>query len=185
MGNAAAVLTSFPAEGGYPTNDAYDDAAIHHLKQIETALFSDGGLKGDQLAQIIKVETPRVSVCGPENMLTVIPPHPKKLDPAVHSISYLALIEALQDYPEFSVEERGSALIEFYTSFDAMQVRYAGNWFSGWLKRLAKPSFPLPVSLGPSISGQRATDNRHIARCQSWFGHGRDFKARSHRFSPD
>lgn len=56
MGDAAAsVLTSFPADGGYPTNDAYNDAAIHHLKQIETVLFSKGGLTGDQLVQILKV----------------------------------------------------------------------------------------------------------------------------------
>lgn len=62
MGDAASVLTSFPAAGGYPTNEAYDDAVIHHLNQIETVLFSDGGLKGNQLAQIIKVDTPQVDV---------------------------------------------------------------------------------------------------------------------------
>lgn len=77
----------------------------------------------------------------------------QRLDPAVYSISYLALIEALQDYPEFSVEDRGNALIEFYTSFDARQVRYAGNWFSGWLKRLAKQNFPLPVRKSPFDGG--------------------------------
>lgn len=62
MGDAASVLTSFPAARGYPTNEAYDDAAIHHLNQIEMVLFSDGGLKGSQLAQLIKVGAPRLDV---------------------------------------------------------------------------------------------------------------------------
>lgn len=59
MVDAASVLTGFPAEGGYPTNDAYDDAAILHLKQMEMALFSNGGVKGEELSQLIKVDLPR------------------------------------------------------------------------------------------------------------------------------
>lgn len=56
MVDAAAVLTSFPAEGGYPTDDIYDDAAIAFLKQLEIVLFSNAGAKGKDLVQLIKVD---------------------------------------------------------------------------------------------------------------------------------
>lgn len=56
MVDAASVFTSFPAKGGYSTNELYDEAAIQHLKKLETTLFSDGGVTGDKLAQIIKVD---------------------------------------------------------------------------------------------------------------------------------
>lgn len=68
------------------------------------------------------------------------------LDPAVNSISYLLVLDTLQDYQGFPAEERAQALINFFLSFDARQIRYVGSLFSQWLKIVASERFPLPVS---------------------------------------
>lgn len=68
------------------------------------------------------------------------------LNPAVNSLSYLAILDLLQDVNAASPEQRATATINFYTSFDPRQIRYAGQMFTNCLKTMISGTFPLPVS---------------------------------------
>lgn len=72
------------------------------------------------------------------------------LNPAVNSLSYLAILDLLQDVDAASPEQRATAAINFYTSFDPRQIRYAGAMFTSCLKTMISGTFPLPVSIGLS-----------------------------------
>lgn len=69
------------------------------------------------------------------------------LNPAVNSLSYLAILDLfIQDVNAASPEQRATAIISFYTSFDPRQIRYAGQMFTSCLKTMISGTFPLPVS---------------------------------------
>lgn len=55
MENVTSILMGFPSESGYPSDEAYDDAAISHLKQIEKLLFTEDSPTGELLTKNLKV----------------------------------------------------------------------------------------------------------------------------------
>lgn len=67
------------------------------------------------------------------------------LDPAVNSLSYLVVLDSLKGYDGISAEDRAVATIQFFTSFDARQIRYAGDTFLSYLRHMASDRFILPV----------------------------------------
>ncbi|KAF3761126.1 regulation of circadian rhythm and developmental growth [Cryphonectria parasitica EP155] len=129
MGDAASILLGFPPETSSPDEEFYDQAISLHIKKVDELLSSrKAAVQGDEAIRLLKL-----------------------LNPAAHSISYLAILDSLSDYDGFPVEQRAQALIDFFLAFDPRQIRYIGSMFSEWLTRVSSESFPLPHDLKVSL----------------------------------
>ncbi|PSR81845.1 hypothetical protein BD289DRAFT_484205 [Coniella lustricola] len=129
MEEATSILLGFPPEADISNDDFYDQAVNIHIKQVEHLLSAKKTtVSGEDAVKILKL-----------------------LDPAVHSISYLAILDSLSTYDGLSHEDRGRALIDFFLNFDPRQIRYVGSMFSLGLNRISTDSFPLPHDVKVSL----------------------------------
>lgn len=67
------------------------------------------------------------------------------MDPAVNTISYLAVFNTIAESQAFAIEDKLEALVKLLSTFDARQIRYVGSQFSGLLDKVASGTV-LPVS---------------------------------------
>ncbi|KAI1081181.1 hypothetical protein F5B20DRAFT_537136 [Whalleya microplaca] len=127
MDQYASTLLSFPPEPLPLDNDSYDKFAKGHLNKVSRLLK-------DRSADLI--------ARGPQLL--------ELLDPAVNSLSYLAVLHALvlpslasSASPEVLLEK----LVVFLVSFDAQQCRYAGQHLQD-IFGVAGNGLYLPPSIG-------------------------------------
>ncbi|RYP55368.1 hypothetical protein DL768_000123 [Monosporascus sp. mg162] len=106
MDQYAAVLLSFPPEDTPPDLESYDKAVKNHLNQV---------------TRILKDRSADLITYGPQIL--------ELLNPAVHSLSYLAVLHTLI-LPGLAASASREYLLEklvlFMISFDGLQIRYAG-----------------------------------------------------------
>lgn len=169
MDQYASVLLSFPPEGEATTprdNETYDRAVNVHLTKVSRILR-------EQSADLIQY--------GPELL--------QLLDPAVNSLSYLAVLHTLI-LPGLASSASRDYLLEklvmFMLSFDSLQVRYAGSHLQEIFAAVGGGQL-LPVSAIPCLASCLAprhveSDNLFYVASRSGrsagYGH---FEAGSHR----
>ncbi|KAJ2985371.1 hypothetical protein NUW58_g5568 [Xylaria curta] len=106
MDRCASVLLAFPPRGDLTDNETYHKAASAHIHRLSKMLK-------EQSRELVAFSTELFNV----------------LDPAVHSLSYLTILNALMfpslpaDIPQEFVLEK---LVTFMMAFDGRQCRYAG-----------------------------------------------------------
>ncbi|KAG8158423.1 hypothetical protein KVR01_011545 [Diaporthe batatas] len=114
MDNAASILLGFPPSQPFVADEDYDHAVHSHLHQID---------------QLFSKETATIAQYGTEIL--------QLLDPAVNSISYLAVFNTVSESATFPPEARLEALVTFLLTFDARQIRYVGSHLTTWLDKVA------------------------------------------------
>ncbi|KAI0019351.1 hypothetical protein F4780DRAFT_747309 [Xylariomycetidae sp. FL0641] len=102
MDHCASTLMAFPPPGGFTTDEAYEKAAKAHVTTICKLLREQGALLQEVGPQLLDL-----------------------LDPAVHSLSYLALLHL--QHPPTAHEHILEKVAVFLTTFDARQCRLAGT----------------------------------------------------------
>lgn len=144
MEDAASVLLGFPPAEVLPSDKAYNDAINLHIKRVEHLLTQTKVVTGDNAVTLLQVRLPAVTLYPMDCILT-LSSYLQVLNPAVHSLSYLAILDLLQIVNGFSTEQKAAATIDFCTSFDSRQIRYVGPMFTNYLKTMISSTFPLPV----------------------------------------
>ncbi|KUI59618.1 COP9 signalosome complex subunit 3 [Cytospora mali] len=114
MDNAVSVLLGFPPQGDLPTDADYDSAVGTHLQQIDQLFRKDAATIAQQGVSILQL-----------------------LDPAVNTISYLAVFNTIAESQAYPLEEKLEALVNILSTFDARQIRYVGSQFSSLLDKVA------------------------------------------------
>ncbi|KAJ0120110.1 cop9 signalosome complex subunit 3 [Diaporthe amygdali] len=127
MDNAVSVLLGFPPSQPFATDEDYDNAVNFHLQQIDRLFSKETATIAQQGINILKL-----------------------LDPAVNSISYLAVFNTLSETTAFSSEQRLNALVTFLLTFDPRQIRYVGNHLTTWLDKVASGTL-LPHDLAVEV----------------------------------
>ncbi|KAI3398200.1 hypothetical protein diail_9677 [Diaporthe ilicicola] len=127
MDNAVSVLLAFPPAQPFATDEDYDNAVNFHLQQIDRLFSKETATIASQGINILKL-----------------------LDPAVNSISYLAVFNTLSETTSFSSEQRLEALVTFLLTFDARQIRYVGNHLTTWLDKVASGTL-LPHNIAVEV----------------------------------
>ena len=130
MDEYASILLSFPPEPIPSDNVTYDKAVKGHLNRISHILKEKSADLIQFGPQLLEVSFPLTSVPRLTSYTLTDLRQPQLLNPAVNSLSYLAVLHTLllpspaTSVPrEFLLEK----LVEFMLRFDAIQIRYAGS----------------------------------------------------------
>ncbi|KAI1502784.1 hypothetical protein F5X99DRAFT_377370 [Biscogniauxia marginata] len=130
MDRYAPILLAFPPEDQFIDNDGYDKAVKTHL---------------GRLTRILKEDSADLALNGPQLL--------ELLNPAVNSLSYLAVLHTLV-IPAFAASATRDFLLEklvtFLVSFDGRQCRYAGTHLQD-LFSLVGNGQCLPPSVGVDV----------------------------------
>ncbi|POS74600.1 hypothetical protein DHEL01_v207007 [Diaporthe helianthi] len=127
MDNAASILLGFPPSRPFATDDDYDIAVHSHLYRIDELFSKDTATIAQHGFEILQL-----------------------LDPAVNSISYLAVFNTLSESASFPANVRLRALVQFLLTFDARQIRYVGSHLTTWLDKVASGTL-LPHDLAVEV----------------------------------
>jgi len=129
MDHCAAVLLAFPTDAvrAAPSdNRLYHESILNHCKQIDQLLKDQSNVIGQHILDLLDVSVRQLSP-----VVAIVLTNFKLLDPAVCSISYLALLQSLVQ--QNSVDDLATAqpkILTFLLAFDARQIRYAGSAFA-------------------------------------------------------
>ncbi|KAK0728442.1 hypothetical protein B0T26DRAFT_636879 [Lasiosphaeria miniovina] len=126
MDNAASVLLAFPPDGDLPTLEKYHKAVTAHVQQAE---------------RLLKDTT--------TNLASLAPLLLEHVNPAVNSISYLALLQSILASEKTTQPQRLAVLprvTAFFMTFDPRQIRYVGSALSRLLDLVASNEL-LPVTI--------------------------------------
>lgn len=141
MDQYAVVLLSFPPDLPAPESPesptptphdyaAYDKAAKNHLNQLSHLLKENSADLITHGPQLLGVRPSRLSLHWLRSNEVTKLILPQLLDPAVNSLSYLAVLHTLI-LPGLATSASREYLLEkltrFLLSFDSIQIRYAGG----------------------------------------------------------
>ncbi|KAK3373536.1 hypothetical protein B0T24DRAFT_623694 [Lasiosphaeria ovina] len=130
MDNAASVLLAFPPDGDLPTLEKYHKAVTAHVQQVE---------------RLLKDTT--------TNLASLAPLLLEHVNPAVNSISYLALLQSILASEKTTQPQRLAVLpsvTAFLMTFDPRQIRYVGSALSRLLDLVATNEL-LPASAAVDV----------------------------------
>lgn len=130
MDQYASVLLAFP-DSTELTNEAYHQAAKRHVQKVEELVKHGAGF-GDEAAQLLEVSA---GIASASLLLFDTLTLRQHVDPAINSISYLALLMTLLQRdraPQTNITLL-TCITKFLMTFDARQIRYIGDSLSGLL----------------------------------------------------
>lgn len=126
MDSAASVLLGFPPQGDLLTDADYDNAVGAHLQRIDQLFRADAATIAQQGIHILQL-----------------------LDPAINTISYLAVFSTIAESQALPLQEKLEALVSILSTFDPRQIRYVGSQFSSFLDKVASGTIlPHDVAVG-------------------------------------
>lgn len=137
----SSLLQGFPSQGSSVDTDIYHQAAMTHIRRLEPAMKDSSFLASSEA--LLSVSHIAGSLLGSVDVLTTR----QHVDPAKHSLSYLALLTAAWGSPSKGTVSEAvlEHTIKFVFSFDARQMRYGSTAFCTLLERVGRADF-LPVS---------------------------------------
>ncbi|KAK4168919.1 hypothetical protein QBC43DRAFT_375459 [Cladorrhinum sp. PSN259] len=120
---AHAVLVGFPYPNTFEDTGLYHNTIVAHRKNLDKLVASPGW--GEIAPQLLEL-----------------------IHPAVHSLSYLAVLNTVKANSSYPLDQLLEKIALFVSSFDARQLRYGGRYFSRLIQQPRLVDlFPAPIAV--------------------------------------
>ena len=146
------VLTAFPPAAGVDNDEYYKDSQ-QHARKVRDLIKENAQWIRESADHILKVlsTSPRLECPLHKVVLHTADPvaSAQHVNPAVHSLSYLMILEYLLQAPGWTSQQAheslASYMTEFFLQFDARQIRCKGSLWSDVLRVVYNEYSVFPV----------------------------------------